>query len=63
MQDLAGHEGRILEVEDRAENVGNLAHMSDRVKAPERLMGFFPMGPAACRRCAAAGQTGSPRAV
>jgi hypothetical protein len=32
MEDLAGHEARRLEVKDRFDDVGDLAHVPDRVK-------------------------------
>jgi hypothetical protein len=37
VEDLAGHEARRLEVEDRLD-VGDLAPVPDRVKSPEGLM-------------------------
>src|SRR5207237_3861795 len=38
-QDLAGHEGRMLEVEDRLGDIAGLAHAADRVELGERLVG------------------------
>src|SRR5262249_42172606 len=40
VEDFAGHEARRLEVENRFDNVGDLAHMADRLKSPEGLMGL-----------------------
>jgi hypothetical protein len=38
-QDLAGHEGRMLEIEDRVDDVGDLAHAADWMELRERLVG------------------------
>ena len=35
MEDLAGHEARGFEVEDRVDDVGDLAHTADRVQGGE----------------------------
>src|SRR6266478_2369634 len=43
MQNFARDERCRFQVEDRADNVGDLAHMSDGVKEPERLIGFRGM--------------------
>src|SRR5258705_9387949 len=38
-QDFAGHEGRMLEIEDRLGDITGLAHAADRVELGERLVG------------------------
>src|SRR5216684_57491 len=38
-QDLAGHEGRMLEIEDRLDDIADLAHAANRVELGERLVG------------------------
>src|SRR3954452_21553515 len=38
-QDLAGHERRMLEIEDRLGDIAGLAHAADRVELGERLVG------------------------
>src|SRR5260370_29024911 len=37
-QDLAGHERRMLEIEDRIDDIAGLAHAADRVELGERLV-------------------------
>src|SRR5438445_11271329 len=38
-QDLAGHEGRMLEIEDRLDDIAHLAHAANRVELGKPLLG------------------------
>src|SRR5882757_4051839 len=38
VQDLAGDEGRVLQIENRVDDIVDLAHATDWVQLPERLV-------------------------
>ena len=41
MQNLAGHEPGVFQVDNRLDDITHLAHMPYRVQLPERCMVFF----------------------
>ncbi|QRP42827.1 hypothetical protein [Amycolatopsis sp. FDAARGOS 1241] len=43
VEDLAGDERRVLEVDDRIDDVGDLAHTTDGLQALDELAGLGPI--------------------
>jgi hypothetical protein len=40
VEDLARHEGRRIQIQNSVHDIAHLAHVTDRVQCPERLVGF-----------------------